>query len=202
LALFLQQRLTGIIELILEAWIHFAATVSLGKKDKFTGVSMFSTPQNMMKIGELYAQSGVPVKTIRYYEDIGLIQSHSRTDGGFRLFTPEILPRLAFIKRAQSLGFSLEEIQHILSIHDHGKLPCAEVRTQIQQKVEHIDHQIRQLQLLKSQLLSLVQKKQESVMQTEEIICPILQSDQLKRQQEEILPAEDRRLHLPQIQSP
>ncbi|NJK63693.1 MAG: heavy metal-responsive transcriptional regulator [Synechococcaceae cyanobacterium SM2_3_1] len=146
---------------------------------------MFSPAKGMKKIGEICAQSGVPVKTIRYYEDIGLIQSQSRTDGGFRLFAPEILPRLAFIKRAQSLGFSLEEIKHILLIHDHGELPCAEVRTQIQQKVEHIDQQIHQLQLLKSQLLSLGQEKQESIVHDQEVICPIIQSEPLKNSRED-----------------
>ncbi len=147
---------------------------------------MFSSPTHMMKIGELFAQSGVPVKTIRYYEDMGLIKSHSRTTGGFRLFAPDMLPRLAFIKRAQSLGFSLEEIKHILSIHDHGELPCAEVRAQIQQKVEHIDQQIHHLQLLKSQLLSLVREKQESTVQAEEVICPIIQSGPLRNNREVI----------------
>ncbi len=128
-----------------------------------------------MKIGEICTQSGVPIRTIRYYEDLGLIQSSTRTYGGFRLFSKEVLPRLAFIRRAQGLGFSLEEIKHILTIHDQGDLPCDEVITQIQSKVEQIDHQIHQLQLLKYQLLSLVAEAQIPEEQQQGIICPIIQ---------------------------
>ena len=132
----------------------------------------------MLKIGAICSQSGVPIRTIRYYESLGLIRASTRTHGGFRLFSPEVLPRLAFIRQAQTLGFSLEEIGHLLAIHDRGQLPCQEVKTQIEAKVEQIDHQIHQLQLLKSQLLSLVDKAQIPGEQHPGIICPIIQPTQ------------------------
>ncbi len=138
-----------------------------------TGLS--SNPQQL-KIGEISHKSGVSVKTIRYYEDIGLIRSSSRTEGGFRLFSLDVLPRLNFIKQTQTLGFSLEEIKTILSIHDQGKLPCDAVRVQIQQKIEHINQQISQLQLLKNQLLSLTQVSTHPTQSQDGIICPILQA--------------------------
>lgn len=131
--------------------------------------------QHTRKIGEISAQSDVPIRTIRYYEALGLIQSSTRTQGGFRLFSEDVLPRLAFIRRAQGLGFRLDEIKHILAIHDQGELPCDEVRLQIQSKVEQIDDQIHQLQLLKHQLLSLVAEVQIPEEQQHGIICPIIQ---------------------------
>ena len=62
------------------------------------------------QIGLIAKESGVPIKTIRYYEELGLLKASSRTEGGFRLFDPDVFARLHFIKRAQSLGLSLLEI--------------------------------------------------------------------------------------------
>ncbi len=131
----------------------------------------------LLKIGELHAQSQVSIKTIRYYEEIGLLQAASRTEGGFRLFSPDTLTRLAFVKRAQRLGFSLQEIRHILEIHDQGQLPCAEVRENLERKIHDIDDRIQQLQTLKQELTALMQIPDEaSDRSSDSMICPILQS--------------------------
>jgi MerR family copper efflux transcriptional regulator len=71
------------------------------------------------KIGQVAHTSGLSVKTIRYYEELGLLDPVvNRTDSGYRIFHPRIYNRLAFIKRAQSLGLSLQEIGDILKVHD------------------------------------------------------------------------------------
>lgn len=127
--------------------------------------------QTLLQIGEVKAQSGVPVKTIRYYEALGLIQSEKRTSGGFRLFAPDTLIRLAFIKRSQTLGLSLQEISDILAIHDQGELPCPEVRQTFQTKIAQIDHQIEQLTALKNQLQSLITAEPSA----NAPICPIIE---------------------------
>lgn len=78
--------------------------------------NVFTQEKNLLFIGQVAAQSGLPVKTIRYYADLGLLNSLERTEGGYRQFSSEVLTRLAFIKRCQSLGLSLQEIgiqQHI-----------------------------------------------------------------------------------------
>ncbi|HEY9299015.1 MAG TPA: MerR family DNA-binding transcriptional regulator, partial [Phormidium sp.] len=62
------------------------------------------------QIGFVAKQSGVSIKTIRYYEELGLLKASSRTEGGYRLFDADVLSRLSFIKRAQSLGLTLAEI--------------------------------------------------------------------------------------------
>ena len=136
---------------------------------------MLAQESSLLRIGALKALSNVPIKTIRYYEELGLIQATKRTEGGFRLFSPDILHRLTFIKRAQSLGLSLQEIGEILGIYDQGELPCIEVRHKFAAKIAEIDHKIEQLALLKAQLQSLVNQALPSPEQTEGTICPLIE---------------------------
>ncbi|WP_017655371.1 heavy metal-responsive transcriptional regulator [Fortiea contorta] len=107
-------------------------------------------------IGQVTALSGVPIRTVRYYESLGLLNSSGRTEGGFRKFSSDVLTRLAFIKRAQSLGLSLEEIKNLLNIHDEGNLPCGEVKQKLEDKVNEIDHQIEELLTLRDELTELL----------------------------------------------
>lgn len=141
------------------------------------------TPKTeLLKIGELKTRSRISVKTIRYYEELGLIETAGRTEGGFRLFTPEAISRLAFIKRAQNLGLSLREIGEILHIHDQGKLPCREVKQKLQTRVLEIEQHIAELEILKTQLLSLINLPQPSSSPNypvDNVICPIIQQDYL-----------------------
>jgi len=136
---------------------------------------MLATEPKLLLIGQVEAQSRVPIKTIRYYEQLGLIQASRRTEGGFRLFSQDVLHRLSFIKRSQNLGFSLQEIGQILQIHDQGELPCGTVKQKIQSKVQEIDGKIEQLQLLKTELLSLVSESLPLPTDQEDIICPIIE---------------------------
>ena len=131
----------------------------------------------LLKIGELKNLSGISVKTIRYYEEFGLIKVAIRTEGGFRLFNPETSARLAFIKRAQALGLSLGEIKEILEIYDRGKLPCQHVRQKLQVKIREIERQIAELEILKTQLVSLLTLDTPASELGDEIICPIIQQN-------------------------
>ena len=126
------------------------------------------------QIGPVAKASGVPIKTIRYYEELGLLQAVGRTEGGYRLFGTDIFSRLSFIKRAQSLGLSLAEIKEFLDVHDQGDLPCEHVKARLQAKVTEIDRQIQQLQILKLELEGLLS---ESTIpeNSEGAICPIIQ---------------------------
>jgi MerR family copper efflux transcriptional regulator len=135
--------------------------------------------QPLLRIGALKDRSQVPIKTIRYYEEIGLIQAEKRTSGGFRLFSPGTLGRLGFIKRAQNLGLSLQEIGEILTIHDHGQRPCDAVRDKFQTKLAEIDQRIAQLQVLKQELQSLMaQPLPTPADYAEDTICPIIEQSQ------------------------
>ncbi|AFZ43884.1 transcriptional regulator, MerR family [Halothece sp. PCC 7418] len=138
---------------------------------------MPTTVSNLIQIGELSKSSGLSVKTIRYYEDLGLIHAVKRSRGGFRLFEQETtLMRLQFIKQAQHLGMSLEEIGEILKVRDRGELPCHEVKQKLQDKVTEIDQQIQALQHLQTQIKSLLAGA-DPILETPEDdrVCPIIQ---------------------------
>ena len=134
----------------------------------------------LLKIGEVAATSGLSVKTIRYYEEIGLlVPTVERSTAGYRLFDTQVLNRLAFIKRAQSLGLSLSEIQHILGVHDQGDLPCGEVRQHLEAKVEAINAQIQELETLRDELTGILSGWQEQppAHRVDQTICPNLQKE-------------------------
>ncbi|SRR5579883_2986 len=135
-----------------------------------------STP--LLKIGEIAHRSGLPVKTIRYYEEIGLLApTVARSETGYRLFDDRVLNRLAFIKRAQSLGLSLNEIKAILSVHDNGELPCCEVKQHLQDKVTLIRQQIHDLETLQSELQGILSGWQDHPPShlIDQTICPNIQ---------------------------
>lgn len=133
-----------------------------------------------LKIGEVASNSNLSVKTIRYYDDIGLLApSVKRSSSGYRLFDESIFNRLAFIKRAQSLGLNLNEIQEILTVHDEGKLPCGVVKKRLLQKLKAIEEQIQSLTILKSELQGILcgWKERPNLDKIADTICPNLQSD-------------------------
>lgn len=135
---------------------------------------MVSSAPALLKIGELSRQSDLPVKTLRYYEELGLIRSEQRTEGGFRQFSPDCLARLNFIKQAKTLGLSLQEIHHILEIHDQGETPCHEVRHTLQEKIVEIEQRIQELAKLKNHLQNLLTQSY-GFSRGEATICPIIE---------------------------
>ncbi|HSM84405.1 MAG TPA: heavy metal-responsive transcriptional regulator [Nodosilinea sp.] len=128
-------------------------------------------------IGTVAKQSGLPVKTIRYYDEIGLLKTAGRTEGGYRVFAEDVFTRLGFIRRAQSLGLTLSEIKEFLDVHDQGDLPCAHIQAKLEAKLTEIEDTIRQLQLLKQELSGLLSGWQTATTAaTDETICPIIES--------------------------
>lgn len=139
-----------------------------------------STNFEPLKIGEVAKQSGLPVKTIRYYEEIGLLApTVERSQTGYRLFHDRVLNRLAFIKRSQSLGLSLSQIKELLEIHDRGQLPCGEMKQLLQDKLAAIAQQIEALETLRTELQGLLSGWQDrpSNDRIAHTICPNIQSD-------------------------
>lgn len=109
------------------------------------------TTATRLKIGEVRRQTGVAVGALRYYESLQLIHS-DRGDNGYRYYPQETVQQVQFIKKAQTLGFSLEEIREILNIHQQGDIPCERVQSLLQDKIEQLDHQIQQMMSFKSEL--------------------------------------------------
>jgi Cu(I)-responsive transcriptional regulator len=110
-----------------------------------------------MNIGEVAERSGVPAKTIRYYEEIGLVRP-LRSGNGYRDFAAEELHRLAFLGRARSLGFSLEECRTLLSLYDDRERSSSDVKAIAHRHLARIDQKVTELQALSRTLRDLVAK--------------------------------------------
>ncbi len=103
-----------------------------------------------MRIGELARATGTTAKTLRFYEDRGLLPSPARTPGGYRDYSEAALSRLDFIRRGQSAGLTLAQIQEILTIRDGGHAPCGHVQDLLAERVAKIDRQIADLLTLRT----------------------------------------------------
>lgn len=125
-------------------------------------------------IGAVSKKSGLPIKTIRYYDEIGLLKTTGRTEGGYRVFADDALTRLGFIRRAQSLGLTLTEIKEFLDVYDQGDLPCSHIQLKLEDKLAEIEKQIQQLQILKQELSGLISGWNPVPARAEETICPII----------------------------
>ncbi|ELS34688.1 MULTISPECIES: heavy metal-responsive transcriptional regulator [Pseudanabaena] len=133
-----------------------------------------SSQELLLQIGQVAAKSQVPIKTIRYYEELGLVKSAGRTEGKFRLFAPETIARIAFIKRLQKLGLSLQEIAEILAVYDRGLTPCAEIKQQLERQILEIDRRITELMTLRSEISELLEDWTPHPKAIAGEICPIL----------------------------
>ena len=101
-----------------------------------------------LSIGKLSKQSGVNIETIRYYEKIGVMPVPGRTAGGYRVYGPDHVKRLSFIRRGRELGFRLEELRGLLRLVDGHKYTCEEVRTLTLEHVAEVRRKIRDLRRL------------------------------------------------------
>lgn len=107
-----------------------------------------------MNIGAAAEQSNLPPKTIRYYEDIELIQP-ARAQNGYRDYSEADIHRLRFLQRARSLGFTIDECRLLLSLYDDENRASADVKVIAEAKIVEINRKIRELQSLKATLSDL-----------------------------------------------
>ena len=108
-----------------------------------------------MNIGEVAKRSGLPAKTIRYYEDIGLV-CPARSDNGYRAFRDTDLHKLAFLGRARALGFSIEDCRTLLGLYQDESRASAQVKAVAQEHLSAIDDKITQLRGMRETLSHLV----------------------------------------------
>ncbi len=130
-----------------------------------------------LKIGEIAKQTGVSVGTLRYYEGLWLIYPAERGENGYRYYTPETIQQVHFIKQAQVLGFSLDEIRRILDVRDRGEIPCDLVRALLNHKIESMDEQIQQMLAFKAHLEEY--RDRWAVLDTTQLseqVCPLIDS--------------------------
>ncbi|MGI9393485.1 MAG: Cu(I)-responsive transcriptional regulator [Boseongicola sp.] len=124
-----------------------------------------------MNIGDVAEKSGLPRKTIRYYEDIGLI-TPERSANGYQSFRATDLHKLAFLGRARALGFSIEECRTLLQLYEDESRASAEVKAIAEHHLLEIDHKIAALKEMRNTLANLV----DSCAGDDRPDCPILES--------------------------
>jgi DNA-binding transcriptional MerR regulator len=115
----------------------------------------------LLKIGEVARRAGVGIETLRFYERSGLLNRPARTEGGYRLYDSKALKALEFIKRAQSLGFTLEEIKRIMAESRAGQRPCAEVRETVRRRLAELDEQMAQIRRYRNALATTLKQWDE-----------------------------------------
>ena len=98
-----------------------------------------------LKIGEVSRLSGIGIEALRFYEKSGLLDRPGRTYSGYRLYDESVLDRLAFIKQAQVLGFTLDEIKQLIMHKRAGENPCAEVREIVRTRLTELNERIEQM---------------------------------------------------------
>jgi Cu(I)-responsive transcriptional regulator len=108
-----------------------------------------------MNIGDVAARSGLPPKTIRYYEDIGLVRPQ-RSANGYRAFRESDLHKLAFLGRARALGFTIEDCRALLALYEDDRRESAQVKRIAEEHLTRIDEKIAQLQSMRATLAHLV----------------------------------------------
>jgi len=126
-----------------------------------------------LTIGRLAKEAQVNVQTIRYYERRGLLRDPERTASNYRVYGRDTLRRVRFIKRAQDLGFTLNEIKELLELRASPRSSCEDVRARSHAKIRDIDEKVRTLEAMRKALAKLVRTCSGRGPVTE---CPILES--------------------------
>jgi DNA-binding transcriptional MerR regulator len=98
-----------------------------------------------LRVGSIAKKAGVGVQTLHYYERIGLLPKPTRSEANYRLYCPDALRRVRFIKKAQAVGFTLAEIKQILDLKSHGQAPCRKVTELGEKHLHDIDARLAQL---------------------------------------------------------
>ena len=111
-----------------------------------------------MKIGELAERAGTSVKTIRYYDRVGVLCPKERSHSGYRLYGEDALHRYRFVRAAQAVGLRLGEIREVIALRDKGEAPCEFVTELIGRRGAELDRHIAELEGLRDELRALARR--------------------------------------------
>jgi DNA-binding transcriptional MerR regulator len=137
-----------------------------------------------MRIGALAAELEINAKTIRYYEEIGLLPTPERAENGYRLYGEADRQRLHFIAQAKTVGLTLEEIGQILALRHNGAQPCEHVLGLLDHKLEAVEEQLRTLSDFRAELLTLREEARQT-QHTDACVCGIIEQHSARHGEEQ-----------------
>jgi len=111
-----------------------------------------------MLAGNVAKSLGIGVQTLHYYEREGLIPAPARSESGYRLYSPELVERVQFIRKAQGLGLPLDEVKDVLRLAEQGSSPCGRVQAALADKLREVDERLRELRSFRNELANLIQE--------------------------------------------
>ena len=139
---------------------------------------MTNGPTELLLIGEVARRARVRKDTLRYYERLGLVEPKTRSPAGYRLFAPEVVDRLSFIKKAQAMGLTLDEIAGVINSALAGSAPCDHVRATIRIRLADVDERIANLSALRETLVGALQRPR-SLRVEDGCLCGIIELQEL-----------------------
>ena len=133
-----------------------------------------------LTIGGLAERAGVTPDTLRYYERLRLLPAPPRSNGGYRLYDADVAERVAFIRKAQALGLSLEDVGEVLRIADAGTPPCEHVRVALGRRLRDVEARIAELESLRRTLARAL-RRSRSLPLARSCVCEIIESQEAPR---------------------
>lgn len=126
-----------------------------------------------MRTSEVAVRAGVNPQTLRYYEQRGLLPEPPRTAGGFRIYPNEVVRMIRFVKRAQELGFALDEVEQLLHLARGGPASCDAARALAEARITDLEARIAELSVMRDSLARLIETCTRPSTQRE---CPLLEA--------------------------
>jgi len=120
--------------------------------------------QKLFKIGDLAKRAGVTVRTVRYYEELGLLSPTETSPGGFRLYSEKDLRKLNFIKRFKNLDFPLDEILRLIDLPEEGQTKSEKINSSLsllQKQLEQVENKMKDLEAIKKDIKKAIRLLQE-----------------------------------------
>jgi DNA-binding transcriptional MerR regulator len=147
-----------------------------------------------LKIGDVAKHSGIGIEALRFYERSGLLESPLRTENGYRVYDAAVLDRLTFIKQAQTLGFSLNEIKRIIDDARAGKSPCDEVRELVRRRLAELDARLQEMRRYRTALADTL-TEWDRLGQAPGHICGLIEGTHLEHSGHEAMPVKRAQTH-------
>ena len=132
----------------------------------------------MLTIGKVAERVGLRPSAIRFYERRGMLRPTLRDANGYRFYSDDAIKLLLFVKRAQSLGITLNEIKPLLNLASRGERPCIHVKQLARNHLRQTEEKIRELQALRHELRTLLRRKPVRAHRNE--VCPIIERRTVK----------------------